>query len=110
MPGQDSNSEKRFAPRRPRQLPAVLYAEGLSAGVRCQIVDLSSTGARVSLAAGWDNALHCTGQEPKRVRLVELAEKVTYDCWMVRRGETDAGLRFASPPILPAPIPARRPR
>lgn len=108
MPAEPWSNEKRFAPRRARQLPAVLYADGLNAGVRCQIVDLSSTGARVSLAAGWDSALRHTGQELKRIRLVELAEKVTYDCWIVRRGETDMGLRFAAPPVLPAAEPVRR--
>lgn len=111
MSDETSNANKRFAPRRPRHLPAMLYAEGLGAGVRCHIVDLSSTGARVSVAAGWDNSLQYTGQAPKRVRIVELAEKVTYDCWIVRRGEADIGLRFAAPPILPPVVaPVRRTR
>lgn len=110
MPDGRSSAEKRFAPRRQRKLPAVLYAEGLGAGVRCHIVDLSSTGARICLAAGWDNAMHDTGREPQRVRVVELAEKVIYECWIVRRGETDAGLRFAAPPVLPAATAARRSR
>jgi hypothetical protein len=94
--------DNRFAPRRKRQLPGAIYFEGVAAGVRCMIVDISTTGARVKVAPGWDMALRNTGTNVKRARVIDLAAKVTYECHVVRIGPEELGLRFSAPPILPA--------
>ena len=97
--------ESRFAPRRKRQLPAAIYFDGVSTGVRCTIIDVSTTGARIKLQKGWDATLRNTGGNAKRARLIDLAEKVTYECHVVRTTAEELGLRFAAPPILPsAPV------
>ncbi len=56
--------ENRFAPRRKRQLPAAIYFDGVPAGVRCMIIDVSTTGARIKLQKGWDVMLRNTGATP----------------------------------------------
>ena len=101
------SADKRFAPRRVRRLPAIAYLEGAAGGVRCIIVDLSSTGARVIFEGQWDASVQ-SGSSPKRLRLVELGEKVTYDCWIVRAESRELGLRFAAPPVLPPAAPPRK--
>ena len=102
-----ASRENRFAPRRKRQLPAAIYFDGVATGVRCTIIDVSTTGARIKVQQGWDAILRNTGGNAKRARLVDLAEKVTYDCQVVRTGPEELGLRFAAPPILP-PAPVLR--
>lgn len=99
---QDSHADKRFAPRRSRRLPAMCYVEGAPNGVRGMITDISTTGARVQLDCLVEALLRNTTGKLKRLRLVDLAERVTYECWIVREGERDLGLKFAAPPVLPA--------
>lgn len=102
------SSENRFAPRRKRQLPAAIYFDGVPAGVRCTIIDVSTTGARIKLQPGWEATLRNTGGNAKRARLVDLAEKVSYECHVVRADTQEMGLRFSAPPTLPAAPAVRR--
>lgn len=100
--------ENRFAPRRKRQLPAAIYFDGVPAGVRCTIIDVSTTGARIKLQPGWEATLRNSGGNAKRARLVDLAERVSYECHVVRTGADELGLRFSAPPTLPSALPVRR--
>lgn len=103
-----TGSDKRFAPRRKRRLPGVLYVEGNGSGVRCVIVDVSTTGMRVQIDGASEAVVGQSEPGTKRVRLVDLGEKVTYDCVVVRSLANELGLHFAAPPILPAVAPLRR--
>lgn len=98
-----ATDDNRFAPRRKSKIPALLYMEGVVQGVQCNIIDVSTTGARVELKKGWDDAFKHYAMTASRVRLTERVEKVAYDCKIIRREPTELGLRFLAPPILPAP-------
>lgn len=104
----DVAPEQRFAPRRRKQIPALLYIESVVNAVSCQIVDISTTGARVVMKSGWDSAFKHYSMTAGRVRLVERVEKVAYDCMIIRRGDTELGLKFLAAPILPA-VPVKKP-
>lgn len=110
MKSATTSRENRFAPRRKRQLPAAIYFDGVPSGLRCMITDISTTGARIKLQPGWDAMLRNTGGNAKSARLIDLAEKVTYHCHVVRTGAEEIGLRFSAPPVLPSAPGIRRSR
>lgn len=101
------DADKRFAPRRKRRLPAMIYEDGQPTGKRCVILDVSTTGARVQIDGGLAASAYGRKSDGARLRLVDLAEKVTYDCLVVRESANELGLRFAAPPLL-SPQPVRR--
>lgn len=101
----DEKKEQRFAPRRGMRIPALFYIDGISGGVACSILDVSTTGARIEVKEGWDASIRFS--ETARLRLVERVEKVSYDCRIVRRGPGSLGLKFLSAPVLAAPVPKR---
>ena len=103
------SDDHRFAPRRKMKIPAFLYIDGVMTAVPCSIIDISTTGAKLELKAGWDNAFRFISDHATRVRLVERIEKVSYDCSIVRRAATELGLKFLAAPVL-APPPAPRKR
>lgn len=98
----------RFAPRRKMKIPALLYIDGVMTAVPCFIIDISTTGAKLEMKSGWDNAFRFISDHATRVRLVERIEKVSYNCSIVRRAETELGLKFLSAPVLAPPPPPRK--
>lgn len=91
-------SEKRFAPRRKGMTPALIYFDGTTVSVPCLIKDMSSTGAKLELRNGWDNPFRSSASDMDRIRLVVRMDRVMYDCKIVRRGDTELGVKFASAP------------
>lgn len=93
--------ENRFAPRRKGQTPALIYLEGAVESVPCMITDMSTTGAKLQLRSGWDNPFKSNVSHMDRIKLVVRMDKVMYDCKIVRRGETELGVKFTA---MPKPI------
>jgi hypothetical protein len=91
-------SEKRFAPRRKGQTPALIYFDGTTLSVPCMIRDMSTTGARLELHSGWDNPFRSAESSLDRIRLVVRMDRVVYDCRIVRREEKELGVKFTSAP------------
>lgn len=92
----------RFAPRRKRRLPAFVMFDGGVNALPCHIVDISTTGARLEMPSGWQNAMIYVLDRPDtRVRLVERVEKVSYECKIIRHKANELALKFMAPPVLP---------
>lgn len=90
--------DHRFAPRRKGQTPALIYLEGAVESVPCLIKDMSTTGAKLELRSGWDNPFKSNVSHMDRIKLVVRMDKVMYDCKIIRRGETELGVKFTSMP------------
>lgn len=90
------------------RIPGLFYVEGISGGIVCTILDMSTTGARIEVKEGWDASIRYT--LPDRVLLVERVSKVSYDCRIVRRGPDSLGVKFLAAPVLASPVPKRRKR
>lgn len=93
-----AGSDNRFAPRRQSAIPAQIYFDGTSVTSPCLIRDMSTTGARVELRGGWDNPFSSPESDIERIRLVIRADRVMYDCKIVRRDGNELGLKFAAAP------------
>ncbi len=90
--------EKRFAPRRKGQLPAMIHMDGVVTAVPCLIRDMSTTGAKLELRAGWDNPFSSGVSLNDRLQLVVRMDRVVYECKIVRRSATELGVKFTAPP------------
>ena len=90
--------DSRFAPRRSSQIPAQIYFDGTTLSVPCLIKDMSTTGAKLALRNGWDNPFNSGAGELARIRLVIRMDRVVYDCKIVRRDETELGVKFVAAP------------
>lgn len=93
-----SASENRFAPRRRGQTPALIYVEGAVDGVPCLIKDMSTTGARLELKQKWTYPFKSTFGHMDRLRLVMRADRVMYDCKIVRCKDGVLGVKFIAAP------------
>ncbi len=88
----------RFAPRRAGQMPAQIYFDGTVTSVPCLIKDMSTTGAKLELKNGWDNPFRSNASDMDRIQLVVRMDRVMYDCRIIRRGDTELGVKFLSAP------------
>jgi hypothetical protein len=88
----------RFAPRRAGQIPAQIYFDGTATSVPCIIKDMSTTGAKLELKNGWDNPFRSSASDMDRIRLVVRMDRVMYDCKIIRRGDTELGVKFIAAP------------
>jgi hypothetical protein len=93
-----SSGENRFAPRRPSQIPAQIYFDGTTISLPCLIKDMSTTGAKLVLRNGWDNPFRSDASEMQRIRLVIRVDRVMYDCKIVRRSDSELGVKFLAAP------------
>lgn len=91
-------SEQRFAPRRKGMTPALIYFDGTTLSVPCMIKDMSTTGAKLELRNGWDNPFRAAESALDRIRLVVRMDRVMYECKIVRRSETELGVKFTAAP------------
>ncbi len=97
-PMHGTSGENRFAPRRASQIPAQIYFDGTVTSVPCLIRDMSTTGARLELREGWSNPFASDASSMERIRLVIRMDRVMYDCKIIRRGETELGVKFLAAP------------
>lgn len=93
-----SDGDNRFAPRRASATYAQIYFDGTATSVPCVIRDMSTTGARLELRSGWDNPFRSGESEMDRIKLVVRMDRVMYDCRIVRRAETELGVKFVAAP------------
>lgn len=91
-------SENRFAPRRKGQTPALIYVEGAPDGVPCLIKDISTTGAKLELQQKWTYPFKGTFGHMDHVRLVVRADRVMYDCKIIRCKDGVMGVKFIAAP------------
>lgn len=91
-------AERRFAPRRKSEIPALIYFEGTSVSVPCVIRDMSANGARLELREGWAEPFTADVSDRDRISLVIRVDRVMYSCRIVRRTETEFGVKFAAAP------------
>ena len=91
-------SENRFAPRRKGQTPALIYVEGAPDGVPCLIKDISTTGATLELQQKWTYPINGTFGHMDHVRLVVRADRVMYDCKIIRCKDGVMGVKFIAAP------------
>ncbi len=96
-----SATENRFAPRRKGQTPALIYVEGAPDGVPCLIKDISTTGAKLELQQKWTYPFKGTFGHMDHIRLVVRADRVMYDCKIIRCKDGVMGVKFTS---MPKPI------
>lgn len=90
-------SDQRFAPRRDDFIPAILRLEGTTYQTPCVVRDMSTTGARLEMKPGWDSVLHKVA-DLENMSLTLRQDRVFYPCAVVRRGETEVGLKFTGAP------------
>ena len=100
-PASPTASDNRFAPRRRAQTPALIYVEGAVDAVPCLIKDMSTTGAKLELLQKWTYPFKSTFGHMDRIRLVVRADRVMYDCKIIRRNDNEMGVKFTS---MPKPI------
>lgn len=103
----EAHAEKRFAPRRKDNTPALVYLENGTGSFPCLVRDMSTTGAQLELRSGWDNPFSSGVSLNDKVRLVLRMHRVVYECKIVRRGERVLGLKFTAPPKPLGPAPAK---
>ena len=96
--GLRSDGDNRFAPRRHSQTPAQIYFDGTATSVPCLIKDMSTTGARLELREGWSNPFASDASQMERIKLVVRMDRVMYECRIVRRSETELGVKFLAAP------------
>lgn len=82
------NSEKRQSPRRTIE-HTVFMATGLSAPLKCQMMDISESGARLRVGDS-----RATPQE----FLVQLGVGLNRWCRVMWRSNTEVGIMFIEPP------------
>ncbi len=104
-----SNSEKRWAIRRSSKSPA-LIVDGISAAVRCNVTDTSSTGAMLQL----DNA-RTAENLPRSFFLQTLYDRTQVQCEIAWRDEKRVGVLFVSkmqsmPPLPKTPKKKNKPK
>jgi hypothetical protein len=92
-----SSPDNRFAPRRQDFLPATLQFEGTTFTTPCVVRDMSTTGARIELKAGWDKPL-AAYDTSEQVQLVLRQDRVMYPCRIIRRSATELGVKFTGAP------------
>jgi PilZ domain len=90
--------DNRFAPRRSSQIPAQIYFDGTASSVPCMIKDMSTTGAKLELREGWSNPFTSDASQMERIKLVVRMDRVMYECKIIRRGETELGVKFTAAP------------
>ena len=89
------DDDKRFAPRRLSQMPAVVTFDGAMESIVCKIRDMSTTGARLEVRG---NPFNSKYDDIERIWLVVRSDRVMYDCKIVRRSETEIGVKFVAAP------------
>jgi hypothetical protein len=93
-----ADDDKRFAPRRGGRMPAVVLFDGAMESYPFVIVDISTTGARLEWRKGGANPFISKWDDVERIWLVVRTDRVMYDCRIVRRSDTEIGVKFVAAP------------
>jgi hypothetical protein len=93
-----ADDDKRFAPRRAGRAPALITFDGAHESIPCFILDMSTTGARLELRKEAGNPFLSRWTNVDRIWVVVRSDRVMYDCSIVRRDDTELGVRFMAAP------------
>jgi hypothetical protein len=92
------DDDKRFAPRRSGETQALVLFDGAMESYPFVIVDISATGSTTGVRLEWRksgvNPFAAKWDDIERIRL---SDHVMYDCKIVRRSDTEIGVKFAVP-------------
>jgi len=93
-----ADDDKRFAPRRAGRTPALVTFDGAHESIPCFIRDMSTTGARLEFRHDAGNPFLSKWNDVDRVWVVVRSDRVMYDCSIVRRSDTELGVKFMAAP------------
>jgi hypothetical protein len=100
--------DARWAKRTPSRLGAQIVHESLSAPIACTVRDTSSTGARLEIVAQRGGNIS-RDRVPDVFTLFMPADRLEYDCQVMWRHGSMAGVRYVSPARRTArPPPTKR--
>lgn len=89
--------DKRFAPRRGSKTPAAVTVDGAMESVACFILDMSTTGARLEFSKT-GNPFLSKWRDSDRIWLLVRADRVMYDCRIIRVEGPEIGVKFLATP------------
>lgn len=92
------DDDHRFAPRRKGQIPALIQFDHMTDAIPCIVRDMSASGARIEVRAGWEGSLGFSSNRAVRLRLIIRHDRTLFDCRIVRHSETEIGVKFLSAP------------
>ncbi len=69
-----------------------------TSSIPCFILDMSTTGARIELRQEAGNPFLSRWTNVDRIWVVVRSDRVMYDCSIVRRDDTELGVRFMAAP------------
>ena len=98
QPCNGGKDDKRFAPRRGGQTPALVVFDGALESYPFVILDMSTTGARLEWRKGGVNPLFERWRAIERISLIVRTDRVAYECKIVRLTETELGVKFVAAP------------
>ncbi|MEZ5851950.1 MAG: PilZ domain-containing protein [Hyphomicrobiaceae bacterium] len=106
---QDAEAEvcNRRAKRKPTSLPAMITFPNMRVTVNCTIIDMSGTGAKLSITAATVAQFGDLEHLPGKMTLVMLTDKMQVECEVRWRSAGKLGVRFLGPP-RPMPAYGRR--
>lgn len=88
------DDERRWARRKSGVVGGLIAYHPVKPPVECIIRDMSATGARIELTAGWGEAFNSAEDVPDEVMLLVRLDKIEVDCLVVWRKTRQFGVRF----------------
>ncbi len=101
-----TDSDRRYAPRRPSGSTALISADSIDIPMPCLVCDISASGARLYMHECSANLLGAKASLPPSFTLALRADRVEVDCAVVWRKLGMMGVRFLAPT---RPLPRRQP-
>jgi hypothetical protein len=89
-----NDDERRWARRKSGVSAGLIAYHPVKAPVACIIRDMSSTGARLEVTAGWGEAFNSAEDVPDEITLLVRLDKIEVDCVVVWRKTKQFGVRF----------------
>ena len=105
-PPATGKSDRRWALRRPSDMPGYIGHAKNPQGVRCIVRNTSSSGALIEVCAGSDRFSNPADEVPDRLTLVFISykERTEIACTVMRRAGRMLGVRYVGPfRTFPAP-------
>lgn len=88
--------ERRGSPRISTRTAGLVYPSSHAAAIPCTITDISGTGARLELLAGWINPYRAPASVGEKFKLVMRIDRLEVNCEIVHIAENVMGVLFVS--------------
>lgn len=98
-PASSGSIENRRAPRKRQALSALILWEDNRTGIPCTVVDMSVSGARLHLSRSTRGHID-PNDLPDAITLYVKTDRLSVQCAIVRRSDSDLGVRFTSMPTV----------